>query len=294
MGGALFTDRQPGMLPACLEVTKPRVVFLNLFVGVVSFSLAGPHLSLPLLCAFLATGYLVAGGCGAINCWYDRDIDRLMERTAERAIPRGSLSPDRALFLGFAMLATGLLSAALVLSVPAAAMMAAGAGIYLIVYTAWLKRKSHLSVVLGGTAVCFAAFAGWTAAGAHLPAPTPMVIALLGFLWTPGHFRALGIYRDHDYRLARIPVLPAGATWTICVWNAATVGLTVLIPIITTIDRVTLVVMVPAGLFLLYLSLRLLLSPSGKRAASLFTFSIAYLMSVLVAFLVLADGLPAL
>lgn len=288
-----------GVLPAYLELTKPKVVFLNLFVGLVSFLLAASHPPPVHLCTFLAAGYLVAGGCGAINCWYDRDIDRVMARTSGRVIPRNALSPRRVLLFGSLLLTTGLLAAVLILPFLAAAMMAAGAGIYLIIYTAWLKRASHLNVVLGGTAVCFAAFAGWTATGAPFPTLTPVLIALVGFLWTPGHFWALAIYRDQDYRIARIPMLPARAgrypaAQAIFLWNAATAGLTVLIPFLTAIDRITLAITIPAGLFLISLSRRLLVSPSDERAVRLFSFSIVYLMSVLFAFLVLADGLPAL
>ncbi|NLZ29208.1 MAG: protoheme IX farnesyltransferase [Methanomicrobiales archaeon] len=286
-------------LLAYLELTKPKVVLLNLLVGLVSFVLAAPVPPPIPLCIFLVTGYLAAGGCGAINCWYDRDIDRLMARTSERAIPREVLSPRQVLLFGSALLTAGLLAAAWTLPGPTALMMAAGAGTYLIVYTVWLKRTSPLNVVLGGAAVCFAAFAGWTAAGAPFPALTPVMIALLGFFWTPGHFWALAVYRDGDYRLARIPMLPARAgrypaARAIYAWNVATVGLTLLIPVLTAIDRLTLVIMVPAGLLLLHLSRGLLRSPSDDGAVRLFSFSIAYLLSVLLALLVLADGIPAL
>ncbi len=298
-GTSRASMRHRDTLLAYLELTKPKVVLLNLLVGLVSFILATPAPPLIPLCIFLVTGYLVAGGCGAINCWYDRDIDRLMTRTAERAIPREVLSPRQVLLFGSALLAAGLLAAALALSALTAVMMAAGAGTYIILYTIWLKRTSPLNVVLGGAAVCFAAFAGWTAAGAQFPTLTPVMIALLGFFWTPGHFWALATYRDDDYRRAHIPMLPARAgryttARAICTWNAATVGLTLLIPVLTTIDRLTLVVMVPAGLLLLYLSRGLLRSPSDGEAVRLFSFSIVYLMSVLLALLVLADGLPTL
>ena len=117
-----------GVLPAYLELTKPKVVFLNLFVGLVSFLLAASHPPPVHLCTFLAAGYLVAGGCGAINCWYDRDIDRVMARTSGRVIPRNALSPRRVLLFGSLLLTTGLLAAVLILPFLAAAMMAAGAG----------------------------------------------------------------------------------------------------------------------------------------------------------------------
>ena len=122
-----------------LELTKPKVVLLNLFVGLVSLTLAAPDPPPVRLSIFLVAGYLVAGGCGAINCWYDRDIDRLMRRTSERAIPRGTLSSRRVLLFGSTMLMMGLLVALLALPPLTSAMMAAGAGTYLLVYTLWVN-----------------------------------------------------------------------------------------------------------------------------------------------------------
>ncbi len=270
-----------------LELTKPRVTLLNLLVGLVSLLLVPVQLTFYRLLPFLIAGYLVTGGCGSLNCWYDRDIDSAMQRTSHRVLPNGFFPASYALIFGLILLLSGFLTAFLFLPLLTVVMMATGAGIYLLIYTAWLKRSSSLNVVIGGTAICFAAFAGWTATGALFPSSTPFAIAILGFLWTPGHFWTLAIRRDEEYRRTRIPMLPTitgriSGGQAVFTWNAATVIYTLFLPALTNTDPISLGLIIPAGAFLLYFSGSFLRVPSNQRAERLFFYSLGYLMSILL------------
>ena len=192
-----------------VALTKPRVVSLLVVTGVCGY-LAGAagHVRIDALLAVAGGGALAAGGAGALNCAFDRDLDAIMVRTRNRPIPGGRVTVAHAVVLGVAMnVAAGLwldwsanlLAAGLVLS---------GTAWYLIVYTAWLKRRSTQNIVIGGAAGCFPPLVGWAAATGGLDA-TAWSLAAVIFLWTPAHFWALATMLRNDYRLAGVPMLPA-------------------------------------------------------------------------------------
>ena len=148
-----------------LQLTKPKVTLLNLLVGVTCFVLAAfPSITWVKLALFAVTGYLAAGGCGVLNSFYDRDIDKLMPRTSKRAIPAGQVASNKALMLGAAMIGASFAISYFLFNLLTFLMMVLGTAFYLIIYTVWLKRISPWNVVIGGFAGCFAGFAGWTAA----------------------------------------------------------------------------------------------------------------------------------
>ncbi|MEP6972901.1 MAG: heme o synthase [Actinomycetota bacterium] len=192
-----------------VALTKPRVVSLLVVTGVCGY-LAGAagHVRIGVLLAVAGGGALAAGGANALNCAFDRDLDAIMVRTRNRPIPGGRVSVAQAVLLGVAMnVAAGfwldrsanLLAAGLVLS---------GTAWYLLVYTAWLKRRSTQNIVIGGAAGCFPPLVGWAAATGTLDA-TALTLAAVIFLWTPAHFWALATMLRNDYRRAGVPMLPA-------------------------------------------------------------------------------------
>lgn len=233
----------------------------------------------------LALACLAASsGASALNHCLDRDLDVRMARTAARPIASGRLSPHFALVLGVALVAASQ-AAAPVLGWGAALYLLAGAATYAVVYTAWLKRRTPYSIVLGGAAGSFAALAGWETA-ATTWAPAPQLLAAVLFLWTPTHFWSLAIVLERDYRAAGVPALSAvvGAARTAhAVW-VNTVGLVASsLALGLWVGWPYLVVAAPLGAWFLLLAHRLRRDPSEARAWLTFKLSGAYLLALLVA-----------
>jgi protoheme IX farnesyltransferase len=193
-----------------IALLKPRVMSLVVFTGFVGLYLApghpGPGLAaVAMLC--IAAG---AGACGAINMWYDRDIDAVMRRTRGRPIPAGRISPGAALRFGCGLAGASIALMGLAVNWTAAALLAVTIGFYVFVYTAWLKRRTPQNIVIGGAAGAFPPLIGWAAATGHVGLP-PLVLFALIFCWTPPHFWALALYRSRDYAAAGLPMLPVVA-----------------------------------------------------------------------------------
>ena len=187
---------------------KPRVMSLVLFTGIVGMFLAPVTLHparavLAILCIALG-----AGGAGALNMWYDRDIDATMSRTAARPIPVGRVAPGSALALG-ALTAVGSVAIlGLVTNWVAAAMLALTISFYVFIYTIWLKRRTPQNIVIGGAAGALPPVVGWAAATGNVEWPALILFAII-FFWTPPHFWALALFFDDDFEKAGLPMLPA-------------------------------------------------------------------------------------
>ena len=209
----------PAALPAdwrdILALTKPRVMSLVVFTGLCGM-LAAPQLP-PLALGFTAILCIAlgAGACGALNQWYEAEIDAKMRRTAKRPLPAGRMDRQSALHFGvglgfFAVLLMGLATNWL-----AATLLAASILFYVLIYTVWLKPRTPQNIVIGGAAGAFPPLIGWVAATGHF-APLPLLLFAIIFLWTPPHFWALSLFVRSDYAAAGIPMLPvvAGADYT--------------------------------------------------------------------------------
>jgi protoheme IX farnesyltransferase len=189
---------------------KPRVMSLVVFTGLVGLYLAPgalhPFLDfIAVLC--IAVG---AGASGAINMWYDRDIDAVMARTKDRPIPAGRVAPENALAFG-AVLAVGSVTLmGVAINWVAAGLLALTIAFYVFVYTAWLKRRTPQNIVIGGASGAFPPVIGWAAVTGDVSL-APLVLFLLIFMWTPPHFWALALYRAGDYAKAGVPMLPVVA-----------------------------------------------------------------------------------
>src|SRR6516164_2283227 len=190
-----------------LEILKPRVMALVVFTGLVGLSLAPGHLH-PVLAAVAVLCIAVgAGSAGAINMWYDRDIDALMRRTARRPLPTGRMMPGEALGFGVVLGVGAVVVMGLALNSVAAALLAMTILFYVFVYTIWLKRRTPQNIVIGGAAGAFPPIIGWAAATGEIAWGAIALFAII-FFWTPPHFWALSLSRTDEYAAAGVPMLP--------------------------------------------------------------------------------------
>ena len=193
-----------------VELLKPRVMSLVVFTGLTGIVVAPGHLH-PVLAAVAVLCIAVgAGASGAINMWYDRDIDAIMSRTANRPIPSGRVEPENALAFGVILAAASVVVMGLAVNWVASALLALTVGFYVFIYTMWLKRRTPQNIVIGGAAGAFPPMIGWAAVTGGVELPS-ILLFLLIFLWTPPHFWALALFRNGDYTRAGVPMMPVVA-----------------------------------------------------------------------------------
>jgi heme o synthase len=189
-----------------VELTKPKVQSLLLFTTVTTMLMAGsPSLSLILLTCL--GGYLSAGGAGAVNHAYDRDIDARMARTANRPVPAGRVSPRAAMVFGFALSALATVELAVFVNPLASLLALSGFVGYTGVYTVWLKRRTPQNIVIGGAAGAVPPLVGWAAVTGGLDGTALYLFAII-FFWTPPHFWALSLLMKGEYEKVGVPMLP--------------------------------------------------------------------------------------
>jgi protoheme IX farnesyltransferase len=193
-----------------IALMKPRVMSLVVFTALVGLLIAPGHLHPVIGFAALLCIAVGAGAAGALNMWYDADIDARMARTAARPIPRGRITCGEALGFGLTLAVFSVVSLGLLVNVLAAALLAFTIFFYVAIYTVWLKRSTPQNIVIGGAAGALPPIIGWTAASGSL-AIEPILLFLIIFFWTPPHFWALSLYRAGDYARAGVPMLPVVA-----------------------------------------------------------------------------------
>ncbi len=193
-----------------LALTKPRVMTLVVFTGLCGM-LAAPVSIHPVLgfTAILCIA-LGAGAAGALNQWYESDIDAKMKRTAGRPLPAGRMDRQAALHFGVGLATFSVLLMGLAVNVLAAAILTTSILFYVLIYTVWLKRRTPQNIVIGGAAGAFPALIGWAAATGRVEM-LPVLLFALVFLWTPPHFWSLGLYIKMDYANAGVPMMPVVA-----------------------------------------------------------------------------------
>jgi heme o synthase len=220
-----LTSRLAARLLDFMALTKPRVMALAVFTAFVGLIIAPEHLD-PLLGAVamlaIAAG---AGAAGALNMWYDADIDAAMSRTARRPIPCGRISRVEAFVFGLVLAGGAVTVLGLALNLAAASLLALAIFFYVVVYTMWLKRRTPQNIVIGGVAGALPPMIGWAAATGGVGLE-PFVLFLIIFLWTPPHFWALSLNRTAEYARAGTPMLPvvagrAATTLQIFIYSAA-------------------------------------------------------------------------
>ena len=278
----VLAHRVSSRIRAYVLLTKPRVIELLLVTTVPAMVLAEGGLpSLTLIGAVLLGGALAAGGANTINCWIERDRDRVMHRTRRRPLPAGQIEPGHALVFGIALEAVAFLWLWGTVNLLAASLAVSAMLFYVFVYTIWLKPRSTQNIVIGGAAGAVPVLVGWAAVTGTLDAPAWVLFAIV-FCWTPPHFWALSLrYRD-DYEAAGIPMLPvargiASAARQILVYSLILVAVTLLLFRFESMGVVYLVAAVGLGGEFIWQAFGLHRDATPKRAMRLFTFSNTYL-----------------
>ena len=274
--------RAASTIRAYVLLTKPRVIELLLVTTLPAMVLAAGKLpSFTLMGSVLVGGALAAGGANTINCWIERDRDRLMHRTRHRPLPTGRIAPGRALAFGLILEAAAFVWLVVTVNLLAAALAVSAMLFYVFVYTIWLKPRSPQNIVIGGAAGAVPVLVGWAAVTGSLDAPAWVLFAIV-FFWTPPHFWALALRYEEDYEAAGIPMLPvvSGITTAvrqIIVYSVIVVATTLLLFAFESMGIVYLVAAVGLGGAFVWQAVGLGRHPPPRRAMRLFAFSNTYL-----------------
>ena len=269
-----------------VALMKPRVMSLVVFTALVGM-VAAPGGLHPLLAGIALLAIAVgAGASGALNMWYDADIDARMARTAGRPIPRGRVTMDEALSFGVVLSVGSVLTLGVLVNWAAGALLAITIAFYIFVYTMWLKRRTPQNIVIGGAAGAFPPMVGWAAVTGSVSIESVLLFLII-FFWTPPHFWALALYRCRDYERVGVPMLPvvAGAEETrrqILLYSFILVPLAVVPALIGLGGAVYLGAALVLGAIFLWLAFDVWRTREDGREADrvarrLFTFSILYL-----------------
>jgi protoheme IX farnesyltransferase len=278
-----------------VALLKPRVMSLVVFTGFAGMVAAPGHIH-PLLAAIAVLCIAVgAGAAGAINMWYDRDIDALMTRTRDRPIPAGRMDPSETLAFGVVLSIGSVLTMALAVNFAAAALLALSIGFYVFVYTMWLKRRTPQNIVIGGAAGAFPPMIGWSAVTGDVGLAS-IALFLIIFMWTPPHFWALALFRAGEYARAGVPMLPvvAGTRATklhILAYSALLVPVGTLPSFLGVTGLVYAATSVVLGLVFLAGAVAVWRDDGDRAAKALFGYSIIYLFLLFA--LVMIDRVPA-
>jgi protoheme IX farnesyltransferase len=273
-------------------LTKPRVMLLAVFTAFVGLMIAPGHLNAVLGSIAIVAIAAGAGGAGALNMWYDADIDAVMTRTAGRPIPCGAVSRAEALAFGLVLAASAVAVLGVALNVTAAVLLAFTIFFYAVVYTVWLKRRTPQNIVIGGAAGALPPMIGWAAATGEIGFQ-PFILFLIIFLWTPPHFWALSLNRTDDYARGDVPMLPvvagkAETTRQILIYSVLLLPVSMLPWALGFAGGLYGAVTAICGVMFVVLAWQLRRSGETHRRAAhrLFAFSILYLFVLFAALLV--------
>ena len=283
------------------QLLKPRVMSLVIFTGFAGMFLAPAGMHPLLFCISLFAIAAGAGASGAINQWYDRDIDAVMARTRHRPVPSGAVEPAEALSFGLVVSALSVLLLGLASNWLAAGLLAFTIFFYAVVYTVWLKRSTPQNIVIGGAAGALPPVVGWAAVTGSLSVEPLLLFAII-FMWTPPHFWALALFRNEDYTRAGVPMMPvvAGERETrrqILIYAVLLAPLAVVPSMIGMASIAYGTLSAALGINFIRLSWTLYRKPSDDAAKRLFGFSILYLfllfLGLVIDRLVVKSGLIA-
>ena len=206
-GAEVLVTAEGGDVAEYFALMKPRVMFLVVFTALVGLVAAPGHMHPVLAVAALVCIAVGAGAAGALNMWYDADIDARMARTSARPIPKGRITADEARAFGTVLAIGSVLCLGLMLNWMAAGLLALTIAFYIFVYTMWLKRSTPQNIVIGGAAGAMPPMIGWAAATGTVSLES-IALFLIIFMWTPPHFWALALVRVCDYERAGVPMMP--------------------------------------------------------------------------------------
>jgi protoheme IX farnesyltransferase len=277
-----------------VQLMKPRVMSLVVFSALTGMVVAPGSIHPVLAIIALLAVTIGAGASGALNMWYDADIDARMARTAARPIPRGRLTRDEALSFGAVLAVFSILTLGVLVNWTAGILLAVTIAFYLFVYTMWLKRRTPQNIVIGGAAGAFPPMIGWAAVTGSVSIESVLLFLII-FVWTPPHFWALALYRCRDYERVGVPMLPvvAGPAETrrqIWLYSLVLVVLALVPSFIGMAGVAYLIAAVGLGATFLYLAWRVRKITEGREADAaarhLFGFSILYLFLLFAVMLV--------
>ncbi len=283
-----LADTGGGTVGDFIALMKPRVMSLVVFTALVGLVVAPGTLHPVLATIALICIAVGAGASGALNMWFDADIDACMARTAGRPIPRGRVSPEEAFSFGMVLAIGSVVTLGVAVNWAAAALLALTIGFYVLVYTMWLKRRTPQNIVIGGAAGAFPPMIGWAAVTGGVSIESILMFAII-FMWTPPHFWALALFRAGDYARAGVPMLPvvAGEKETrrqIVIYSALLVPLGVVPAVIGLGGAAYAVASTVLGAVFLSLALSLWRADEETErlqiAKRLFAFSILYLFGL--------------
>ena len=277
---------RPSLAADLLTLTKPKVQSLLILTTVAAMEIAGDP-SLALVAATCLGGYLSAGGAGAVNHAYDRDLDARMERTASRPVPAGRISPRAAYAFGLALAGASVLWLSLVVDPLAAALSLGGFLGYTLVYTMWLKRRTPQNIVIGGAAGAVPPLVGWAAVTGSVSGTALLLFAIV-FFWTPPHFWALSLLMKDEYARVGVPMLPVvrgerAARHQILLYSVLLYAVTQLPFCAGGFGTTYLVASLVLGAAFIAAAVRLARRADRRSALTLYLFSLAYLAALFVA-----------
>ena len=271
---------------------KPRVMSLVVFSGFAGLWVAPGAMEMhPFLIVIAMLCLAVnAGAAGAINMWYDRDIDVIMKRTRGRPIPMGRVNADEALTFGIILSVFSVMIMGMALNWVAAGILAFANLFYVVIYTMWLKRSTPHNIVIGGAAGAFPPMVGWAAITGDVSLASIVLFAII-FFWTPPHFWALSLFANSDYKAAKIPMMPvvAGERSTkiqMLLYTLVLFPIT-LMPYFMGVSGVGYLIAacVLSGFFVLT-SVKVLMSDDLKYARAMFSYSVFYLFALFLAVMI--------
>jgi len=275
-------------LKAFFNLMKPRVMSLVIFTSAVGLLIAPVKISFTDAIFSLLAVALGSGGAGALNMWYESDVDSLMTRTCLRPIPTGKLTKNQALAFGILSSLLSVIILYIFSNLVATTVLAITILFYVFVYTVWLKRKTPQNIVIGGASGALPPVIGWAIATNEITLE-PIILFLIIFIWTPSHFWALSLYKSEDYRKAKIPMLPVTSGIKTTKFNIFLYAL-ILFPVSISpyfLNFSGLIYLIPATIlscYYLFISYKLLNEKNTvtekKLATKLFSYSILYLFMI--------------
>ena len=274
------------------SLLKPRVMSLVVFTGVAGLWVAPNAIEMHPVLAIVAILCLAinAGAAGAINMWFDRDIDAIMKRTQDRPLPLNKMSPDEALSFGVVLSLLSVMMMGIATNWVAAGLLAFANFFYVFIYTIWLKRSTPQNIVIGGAAGAFPPMIGWAAVTGDITWASISLFALI-FFWTPPHFWALALFANEDYKRAKVPMLPVthGEKHTKI---QMLVYCLIMLPISVApyfLDMAGMGYLITASLlslFFLYTCVRVYFDKTLKSAKLMFGYSVFYLFAIFLALMI--------
>ena len=283
-----------GIIPELLKLMKPRVMSLVIFTCAVGLLTAPNSVSFTTSAIGIFIVAVGAGAAGALNMWYEADVDKLMTRTCLRPIPRGSLQKNQALYFGTILSVLSVLTLYYFTNLLSAALLLFTILFYVFVYTIWLKRKTPQNIVIGGASGALPPVIGWTIATNSISIE-PLTYFFIIFLWTPSHFWALSLYKVQDYKKANIPMMPIAngiesTKKNILIYSLLMIPSVTLPYFVGFVGEVFLLATLTLTFYYNYLCYQLYTFKKNKfeikKAQQIFGYSILYLFLIFVLFLI--------